>query len=311
MDGNDKNGIIVIDKPPNISSARVVAIVKKLIRARKVGHTGTLDPFATGVMICCVNQATRLARFFLQGKKKYSAVLQLGVETDTQDATGRITSTCTRTYPSETTIQTVFKRFTGEVEQFPPVYSALKHNGVPLYQLARRGEPVQKAARKVVILALDILEINLPQICFEVKCSAGTYIRTLCADIGTALGCGGHLKELRRIESSGFTINEAISLSELERLVLSGNLSDVLLRMNIALRDIPEFIADKTLTDRLMHGNIITEKDFSLGSCEGRMENTAEFIKVVDSNHDLIAVLNRGQESGQYSYCCVFPKIGK
>ncbi len=300
---HDSSGVLVVDKPANITSAKVVAFVKKMLGVRKVGHTGTLDPFATGVMVCCVNRATRLARFFLHSRKKYTAVLHLGVATDTQDSTGTIISTRDGVEFSEKTIRSVFKRFEGAIEQIPPVFSALKHKGVPLYKLARSGRPVQKPERSVFISYIKILEINPPVIRFEVSCSAGTYIRTLCADIGTALGCGGHLKELRRIESSGFTIMDAVTLPELEQLALSGKLSARLISMANALEGMPEHIADKALAEKIMMGKIITEKDVirkKTCSPEG-------FVKIVDTDNNLIAVLSHGKKNHKYDYCCVFP----
>ena len=206
------NGIIIIDKPAGITSAKVVARLKEIVGARKVGHTGTLDPFATGVMICCLNRATRLARFFLSGDKKYKAVLCLGEETDTQDRTGKTISVCKDLEFSDKEIRDVFKEFEGPVAQMPPVFSSLKHKGTPLYKLARQGKPVQKPARQIVIHYLKISDSDLPEIHFEVSCSSGTYIRALCADIGKRLGCGGHLKSLRRIESCGFSIDQALDL---------------------------------------------------------------------------------------------------
>lgn len=296
------SGVVVVDKPANITSAKVVAIVKKLFRAKKAGHTGTLDPFATGVMVCCINRATRLSSFFLHGNKKYQAVLLLGVSTDTQDLTGTITSTCYKIDCSEEAIRAAFKQFNGTIEQLPPVYSALKHKGVPLYKLARSGKPVQKPARNVHISYIKILEINLPLIRFEVACSAGTYIRALCADIGTLLGCGGHLKELRRIENSGFTIEEAATLSELEELARSDKLSRRMISMANALRDMPEHLADKVLAEKIMNGNILTTKDV----IAEQRDNPESFIKVFDPDHDLIAVLNYSKDSGKYKYYCVF-----
>ncbi|MFC1489191.1 tRNA pseudouridine(55) synthase TruB [Thermodesulfobacteriota bacterium] len=296
------SGVVVVDKPANITSAKVVAIIKKLFRAKKAGHTGTLDPFATGVMVCCINRATRLSNFFLHGNKKYQAVLHLGVSTDTQDSTGTITSTCNKTDCSEEAIRAAFKQFNGTIEQLPPVYSALKHKGVPLYKLARSGKPVQKPARHVHIAYIKILEINLPLIRFEVACSAGTYIRSLCADIGTLLGCGGHLKELRRIENSGFTIEEAATLSELKELARSNKLSRRTISMASALRDMPEHLADKVLAEKIMNGNILTTKDITAK----QLDDPESFIKVLDPDHDLIAVLNYSKDSSKYKYYCVF-----
>jgi len=296
------SGVIVVDKPPGITSAKVVARVKKWLKARKAGHTGTLDPFATGVLVCCINRATKLSRFFLHGKKKYEAVLHLGVETDTQDSTGIVTNVCHNVEFSKKTIESAFKRFEGNIQQLPPVYSALKHKGIPLYKLARSKKPVQKPARQVSIITLKILEIHPPFIRFEVFCSAGTYIRTLCADIGASLGCGGHLKELRRIESSGFTITDAVTLEELEDLTLSEKLSDRLISMSNALKDMPEYIADKVLVNKINHGYIITKNDFmaeKINAFEG-------FIKIVDTNKTLVAVLKPAKDKNTYDYCCVF-----
>ncbi len=296
------SGIVIVDKPAGITSAKVVARVKKLFGAGKVGHTGTLDPFATGVLICCINRATRLARFFLHGRKKYQAALCLGIATDTQDATGNVTFTCDTFGLSEPMIRAVFKQFEGTIEQLPPVYSALKFKGVPLYKLARSGKPTQKPARRVSVSHFEIREINLPLIHFEVSCSAGTYIRTLCADIGAALGCGGHLKALRRIEQCGFTIADAAVLSDLEAHKLSGNLSGQLISMADALQDMPEYIADKVLIEKIMHGNMITKTDIAAKGADVQ----EGYIKIVDGHNALIAVLESKKEHNRYTYCCVF-----
>jgi tRNA pseudouridine55 synthase len=296
------NGILLVDKPAGITSAKVVARIKKIFGARKVGHTGTLDPFATGILVCCINRATKLARFLLHGNKKYEAVLHLGIETDTQDSTGIVTSTCDNVLFSEIKIRSVFNQFEGSIEQIPPVYSALKWKGTPLYKLARSGKPVQKPARRITIFNIEILGINLPLIHFSISCSAGTYIRTLCSDIGKFLGCGGHLKELRRIQSGGFSITEAVKLSEIENFALSEKISDRITSMSNALQDMPEHIADKGLAEKIMHGNIITKKDLR----PVHTDTSENFIKIVDINNDLIAVLKHTKESDRYGYCCAF-----
>jgi len=298
------SGILIVDKSAGISSAKVVARVKKLLKARKAGHTGTLDPFATGVLVCCINRATKLSRFFLHGEKKYEAILHLGIETDTQDSTGKVTNTYNNIEFSEKTIRSVFKQFKGTITQLPPVYSALKYKGIPLYKHARKNKPVQKPARRVSILSLEILEINLPAIRFEVSCSAGTYIRTLCADIGEALGCGGHLKELRRTESSGFTIKDAATLEALEKSALSEDLSDRIISMSNVLKDMPEHVADKTLAQKIMHGNIMTKNDFLPE--KGNLEEG--FIKIVDADNSLIAILKYNNDNNTYEYFCVFDR---
>lgn len=293
-----KSGLFIIDKPADMTSARVVSILKKITGAKKAGHTGTLDPFATGVLICCINEATKISRFFLGGNKKYSARLCLGVETDTQDFTGKVISTCREFDFSDEAIQAAFKKFEGNIEQFPPVYSALKHKGVPLYRLARKGQPVQKPARKVHIFDIRIVETDLPEIVFEVSCSGGTYIRTLCYDIGKALGCGGHLKELRRIESCGFDIRKASKIEELEKLSAYGNLSDRMISMSDALTDMPSHTADDILIKKISRGKTIKKDE--IGSEE---LNVPDFIKVVNKDNELLAVLNKAGD--KYSYCCV------
>jgi tRNA pseudouridine55 synthase len=303
----DQSGIIVIDKPANISSAKAVAVVKRILRADKAGHSGTLDPFATGVLVCCINNATKLAQFFLNGNKKYRAVLHLGVQTDTQDSTGKKVASSERTVFSDQVIHSAIKKFEGTIEQLPPIYSALKHKGIPLYRHARRGNPIQKSPRRVHISYIHILETSLPLVSFEVCCSAGTYIRTLCSDIGVSLGCGGHLKELRRIESSEFSIDEALTLSELEKLACEGHISDRMINMVDALRGMPTVVADQKLTEKINHGKLIWNKELNPTPSFG----SNGFIKVVNPDNHLIAVMRQSPEDDRLDYCCVFPNIKK
>ncbi len=298
----DRHGFVVIDKQENLSSARVVSHVKRTLGVKKVGHAGTLDPFATGVMVCCVNRATRLARFFLGGDKRYEALLHLGIETDTQDATGSRVSEKQVPDCSEAEIQDVFGSFTGPLDQIPPVYSALKHKGIPLYKHARRGKPIQKPARQIVVLALEITEIQLPYIQFEVTCSAGTYIRTLGADIGNALGCGGHLKTLRRTQSSGFSIADAMTLEAFEKRAALETFSRYAVGMTEALRYMPEWTADKKLKSKIVNGVPLTQKDVVLE----KLPDKDKFIKIIDENRELVAVIEHNQTSSEYHYCCVF-----
>jgi len=295
------NGVIVIDKPPDVTSAGVVALLKRLLRVRKIGHAGTLDPFATGVLVCCVNQATKLARFLLHGKKKYRAVLRLGIETDTQDGTGDVIRRSDHIDFSENRLQTAFRQFLGESMQHPPVHSALKHNGVRLYKLARQGKPVQKAARKIQISSIEILNIQPPDIQFEVECSAGTYIRALCSDIGARLGCGAHLKELRRLESSGFNLAEALTLDDVDNLVASGTFGDHIASMADALRGMPTVSAGPGLKEKIRFGKKLTIKDFP--SEGGRLPDG--FVGIVDEDKLLCAVLEISNVLNQYKYCCV------
>lgn len=300
------SGIIVVDKPPNISSAKAVAEVKRLLGARKVGHAGTLDPFAEGVLICCINRATRLARFLLAGNKTYQATLKLGIETDTQDKTGTVMAVHPVPDWPEDLITSTLRKFEGRIEQQPPVFSALKHKGIPLYRLARKGKPIQKPARQVHISKIKILDIQLPLIRFEIACSAGTYIRTLCADIGKQLKCGGHLLTLRRTASSGFKIRQALTLPQLAERVKAGEGSRLLIPMTDALADMPACIADEELTAKIRHGKHLKKSDLIIDR-SAKKPDESENIKIIDRNNILLAVLNYEKDTDRISYACVFP----
>ena len=304
---SELNGIIVIDKPAGMTSAKVVAKVKKILEAAKVGHTGTLDPFATGVLICCVNQATRLARFFLEGAKRYEGLLRLGISTDTQDATGQVTARTPVPPVGNDRLAEVFSRFEGRQWQQPPVYAALKHQGQPLYKLARQGVPVQKPPRQVTISALRIVDIALPDIRFEVACSAGTYIRTLCSDIGRVLGCGAHLVELRRTASCGFGLAEAVPLDDLQEVCSASHPATRLVPMAKALRHMPTWVAGESVLNQIRHGRPLHPDQFPDDAIHRPAEDDGcPYLKVVDRMQRLCAVLERCAEGPGYNYCCVF-----
>jgi tRNA pseudouridine55 synthase len=301
------SGVIVLDKPADMSSARAVAKVKKLLGAKKVGHTGTLDPFATGVLICCINQATRLARFFLQGDKTYQAVLGLGVETDTQDITGRVTATTTVPDIDPDHLAEIIKRFEGRQLQLPPVYAALKHEGTPIYKLARQGRPIQKPARPITVTAIRVTAVDLPDIGLEVTCSSGTYVRALCADIGRALGCGGHLKQLRRTVNSGFDIGQAVTLDDLARMIDDPDRNAVLIPMGTALEFMPTFVAGPDTLQRVVQGQILTSAHIHRDRIrEPVVRGQGDYVKVVDAAMNLKAVLKVRPDDMGYDYCCVF-----
>jgi tRNA pseudouridine55 synthase len=305
MQAQYHSGILVVDKPPNISSAQVVARVKRLLNAKKAGHTGTLDPFAEGVLVCCINQATRLARFLLAGNKTYDATLKLGIETDTQDSTGTVIATKAVRGCTEKMIRSTVQQFIGSIEQQPPIFSALKHKGTPLYKLARQGRPVQKPARRVHISNIKILEINLPLVHLEVSCSAGTYIRTLCADIGKQLGYGGHLMALKRTQKSGFTLQQAISLPQLEKQALTGEINGSLISMRDALTDMPECRAGQKLMKKIRHGQPVRKSDMDLERLSEDLIEDDTHLKVVDVNDALLAVLKYKKSQDKLAYACV------
>ncbi len=304
---NELSGVMILDKPADMSSAQALSKVKRQLGARKAGHAGTLDPFATGVLICCINQATRLAQFFLHGDKTYEAVLRLGVETDTQDMTGRVTHQADM--PSITTerLTTIVKGFEGEQMQRPPVYAALKHEGTPLYKLARQGRPVQKPARPIMVSAIDVTKIELPDIHFRVRCSSGTYVRTLCADMGSAIGCGGHLFQLRRIESSGFMVEHAYTLEAIETIPPSRRQTEVLIPMATAISQMPTFIANENVLRDVAHGRKLDRSKIPEALIQRPSDHTmADHLKVVDAELNLKAVLKMTPDGAAYDYCCVF-----
>ncbi len=301
------SGILVVDKPASLSSAAVVARVKRLLGAAKVGHTGTLDPFAVGVLVCCIDQATKLAQFLLHAPKTYEAVLTLGTDTDTQDATGRVVAQRGWENVTEEALKRVLPRFVGRISQHPPAFSALKHEGTPLYVLARRGAPVHKPARPVEVYHLRVLAVEFPRVRFEVRCSAGTYVRTLCADLGEALGCGGHLSELTRTECGGFRLEEALGLEALGELVRQGTARGRVIPMARALTGMPEFVAEMPLSEHIRHGRRLSRSEL-----EGRGPtlplDTACVVKVLDSEGELAAVARAVPGSDELQYCAVFAK---
>jgi tRNA pseudouridine55 synthase len=304
--GRRLRGIVVVDKPADMTSAQVVSQVKSILGAKKVGHTGTLDPFATGVLVCCVNDATRLARFLSCGQKCYRAVMRLGIRTDTHDLTGRVLSEEFDLTVTHHQVRSAFEAFSGIKEQVPPAFSALKHQGVPLYKLARRGTFIQKPSRRISIYGLVVRDMDLPYVRFEVWCSAGTYIRTLCADIGDVLGCGAHLVQLRRTENGAFTVREAISLNAMKALSAEGKAPECIIPMGQALRGIPEVRAQRALVEKIRLGQRLTKAE--LGPLK---DGTAEWIKVTDEQRHLIAVLDSRKKKGVLPYLCVFPHGGR
>jgi len=210
------NGILLIDKPPGLTSFDVVRRVRRALKVRKVGHLGTLDPFATGLLPLALGEATKLAQFLLEEPKTYRATLKLGVETDTQDLTGRVIRE-SGDLPAAEEIRQAASKFVGEIDQVPPKFSAVHHQGTRLYKLARRGEDVEVLPRQVVIHRLEVEDITIPQVTMLVECSKGTYVRTLAHDLGRALGCGAHLTGLTRLAVGPFRLEEALPLEEVEK----------------------------------------------------------------------------------------------
>ena len=208
------NGIVIVDKPQGWTSQDVVSKLRGVFKTRRIGHGGTLDPMATGVLPVFVGRATRGVEFFEHADKTYEAVLQLGIHTDTEDTTGTVLEEKPVNVTKEQLLA-VLELFRGEIDQIPPMYSALKVNGQKLYDLARQGKEVERKSRKITIFRLECLEFSGTSVKLLVHCSKGTYIRTLCKDIGAALGCGGCMAALRRVQAGEYTIEQAVSMAEL------------------------------------------------------------------------------------------------
>lgn len=209
------DGILVINKPQNMTSHDVVNIVRRRLSIKKVGHAGTLDPLATGVLIILIGRATRLFKTFMDFDKVYEATLTLGAMTDTGDSAGKVIKNFSYDNVSEQKVKDVFGNFLGEINQVPPMVSALKYKGQPLYKLARRGIEVPRLARKITIHSLKLINFSLPNIVFEVKCSKGTYVRTLGEDIAKSLDSGGHISSIRRLNVGPFDIKKSIGIGEI------------------------------------------------------------------------------------------------
>ncbi|MBE0438838.1 MAG: tRNA pseudouridine(55) synthase TruB [Gammaproteobacteria bacterium] len=254
--GRDITGIIVIDKPTGRSSNHVLQHVKRLFDAKKAGHTGSLDPLATGVLPICLGEATKVSSYLLDADKSYQVTCQLGTVTDSGDSDGNVIDTKSIPKFTEQTLLDLIAQFIGEQDQVPPMFSALKHQGQPLYKLARQGIEIERKARRITIYDIHLLGVTESTFSLEVSCSKGTYIRTLVEDISFALGCGGHVSMLRRIKAAGYDITQVLTLEQLERHAQQGLLSldALLLPTEGALPEWPRIIASEFQVTALRQG---------------------------------------------------------
>lgn len=237
------DGILAVWKPAGWTSHDVVAKVRRIVRVKRIGHTGTLDPQVTGVLPLCIGRSTRVVEYVQERPKAYEAVLQLGIATDTEDMTGTVIEELSEVHVTEADIRRVLESFVGVIEQVPPMYSAVRVEGKRLYELAREGQVIERKSRKVTIHELELLSMDLdkphPQIRFSVVCSKGTYIRTLCVDIGHALGLPATMAELVRTMSGGFKKEHCLTLEQIEELQASGELEARLLPAETAVDHFP------------------------------------------------------------------------
>ena len=249
------DGVLNINKPSGMTSHDVVQALRRILKEKRIGHTGTLDPLATGVLVLCVGKATRIAQFLEAGDKEYQAVMRLGVTTDTLDSEGTVLETRAFEPPERSRIIEVMDGFVGRIMQQPPAYSALKVGGVPSYKLARQGKAKPLEPRPVTIHGIELTSCENPFVRFTVQCSKGVYVRTLCADIGERLGMGAHLTGLIRTRSGRFDIACALSLDELAGMDLSVVQEQVLIPISEALSDFPKVLVSETESVRVLHGN--------------------------------------------------------
>jgi tRNA pseudouridine55 synthase len=248
------SGVLNIDKPAGMTSHDVVDAVRKILGVRRVGHTGTLDPQATGVLPLCVGRATRIAQYLTQADKEYLMTLRLGITTDTLDAAGRETGRVEDVRVRREELEAVLPRFTGEIQQMPPLYSAKKIRGERMYRLARRGEAVERQPVAVRVHSLELLEFAPPFVRLRTVCSKGTYARSLCDDIGRALGCGGHLHALTRTRSGRFRMDGVITLAQLEDYAAQGRLAEALIPVSEALSHLPAVRVTPEAGRVVLHG---------------------------------------------------------
>lgn len=251
------NGVINILKPSGISSFDVVRKVRKIVKQKKVGHTGTLDPLASGVLPICVGKGTKISDYLMKDKKIYRVEMKLGIVTDTYDREGKVIDENDINLSKEEVIEAI-KNYIGEIDQVPPMYSAIKVNGKKLYELARKGIEIERKSRKINIYSINILSVDLPYIVFDVKCSKGTYIRSLCYDIGRDLKCGAVMWNLQRLETGEFNIKDAIELQKLDE----SNVEDHLIPIDVALSLYDKIFIDERFEKHLLNG--VTLKDRSI-----------------------------------------------
>lgn len=277
------DGLLLIDKPKGITSFDVVRQVRRLVGTRRVGHTGTLDPMATGVLPVAVGEGTRLVQFLLEGDKEYRATLRLGQTTDTQDADGVVLLERPVGEISLAELQQAVESLTGPIQQLPPMYSAIKMDGVPLYRLARRGIEVERPMRTVFVERIEVLRTALPEIEISVTCSKGTYVRTLAHDLGERLGVGAHLAALRRVRSGPFKITDCVSLDDLARMVAEGR--PPLLGLRQAMHHLPALEVTADAQRRLRCGI-----PPALGDCSPPAELEAGEVVLLVNGECLLAI---------------------
>ncbi len=290
------HGVINIYKEPGFTSHDAVAKLRGILRQKKIGHTGTLDPAAEGVLPVCLGKGTKLCDLLTDKRKTYQAVLLLGTETDTQDTTGAVISKNSVENITEDMVFETAEGFVGPYMQIPPMYSALKVDGKKLYELARAGKEIERAARPVEIFSLHIDEIDLPRVKMTVTCSKGTYIRTLCHDIGMKLGCGGCMEKLIRTKVERFDITGSLRLSEVEELVKAGKIDEKIVPVDEMFEECQAYVSENKILDKLL----INGNPFSKELGPYTVLNNTGMIRVYDSSRNFIGLYSYQPEKKQW-----------
>lgn len=286
------DGMLIIRKEKGFTSFDVVAKLRGILHMKKIGHTGTLDPEAEGVLPVALGAATRLVDLFTEKQKTYEAVLHLGIATDTQDMTGTVLEE-KEVSVTEEEVQAVLQSFLGAQEQVPPMYSALKVNGKKLYELAREGKTVERKARPVHFYQIEVLEMQLPLVRFSVTCSKGTYIRTLCHDIGEKLGCGGCMEALLRTATGNFTLEESFTLSQVEAAAKEGTIDTLIHSIDEVLADYPRISCTEAGDRLLANGNPLT-KEFVQGALQ------TGWVRMCSSKDAFVGIYEWNEEKHRY-----------
>jgi tRNA pseudouridine55 synthase len=288
------SGILLVDKPEGISSHAVVSRVRRALNMKKVGHAGTLDPFATGLLVILVGEGTKLSDSLMAGKKRYVATVSMGEKTDTGDLTGTVVEKKEYAGVDASSVLEVLPRYTGEIDQVPPMYSALKKDGVPLYRMARKGIEIERKSRKISIDRLEMDSFDPPFFSIDVECSKGTYIRTLAEDISEAMGTCGHLVSLRRMSVGSFSAENAITLSQVDE---AGVAKASLIPISKAIPAMPELVVSDEAEDRISNGQAIRSE--WINACMPEKIKTGERVKVTSSKGRLISIAEIIHEMGR------------
>jgi len=298
------HGIINVYKEKGYTSHDVVAKLRGIAGQKKIGHTGTLDPDAVGVLPVCLGRATKVCDLLTDKDKVYEAVLLLGQETDTQDTSGEVLVSKDTSELTEEQVREAILSFVGDYEQIPPMYSALKVNGKKLYELAREGKVVERKARSVKILDIQILEMNLPRVRMTVACSKGTYIRTLCHDIGQKLSCGGCMEELKRTKVSCFEIKDSLTLDEIRKKKDEGTLEEILTPIDAMFSGCPKMVVGEKWESLAYNGNPLYGKAVRLLNGEKVLDKSQ--VRVYDKKGNFIGLYQYSADREEYSIVKMF-----